>query len=103
MKTVLKFGGASIQDAERIRNVRNIVHSFQDTKAILVVSALGKTTNALEEILKLWFQQDNSWKNALNTLLQLHLKIANDLSLHASKIRCSNSSPSSLLLILFCR
>lgn len=85
MKTVLKFGGASIQDAERIRNVRNIVHSFRDTKAILVVSALGKTTNALEEILKLWFQQDYSWKNALNTLLQLHLKIANDLSLHSSK------------------
>jgi aspartate kinase len=84
MKTVLKFGGASIQDAERIRNVRGIVQSYQEKEPILVVSALGKTTNDLEEILKQWYQQNPIWKTSLNQLLAIHLNIATALSSNAS-------------------
>ncbi len=84
MITVLKFGGASIQDAERIRNVRGIVQSYQEKAPILVVSALGKTTNALEEILKQWYQQDPIWQASLNQLLAIHLQIATALSSNAS-------------------
>lgn len=47
---VFKFGGASIKNADAIRNVASIVTNYQNGKLVLVVSALGKTTNALEEI-----------------------------------------------------
>ncbi len=47
---VFKFGGASIKNADAIRNVAEIVTNYKNGKLVLVVSALGKTTNALEEI-----------------------------------------------------
>ncbi len=49
---VFKFGGASVKDADAIRNVANILQQYQEEKLVIVVSAMGKTTNALEEILK---------------------------------------------------
>ncbi len=45
---VFKFGGASIKNADAIKNVADIVASYKGSKLVLVVSALGKTTNALE-------------------------------------------------------
>lgn len=47
---VFKFGGASIKNADAIRNVATIVETYKNSKLVLVVSALGKTTNALEEV-----------------------------------------------------
>jgi aspartate kinase len=48
---VLKFGGASVKDAEGIRNLAKIVAAEKDN-LLIVVSAFGKTTNALESLLK---------------------------------------------------
>ncbi len=48
---VLKFGGVSIQTVSAIRNVANIIKGYQGEKLLVVVSAMGKTTNALEAIL----------------------------------------------------
>ncbi|HMN91361.1 MAG TPA: aspartate kinase, partial [Saprospiraceae bacterium] len=47
---VFKFGGASVKDAEGVKNVANILHRFKNEKIVIVVSAMGKTTNALEEV-----------------------------------------------------
>jgi len=47
---VYKFGGSSVKDAEAIRNVASIIRSNNDTPLVVVVSAMGKTTNALEEV-----------------------------------------------------
>ena len=47
---VFKFGGASLKDADAIRHVGTILERFRDQKLIIVVSAMGKTTNALEEV-----------------------------------------------------
>lgn len=47
---VFKFGGASVRDAAGVRNVASIVHRFEDDDLIIVVSAMGKTTNALEGV-----------------------------------------------------
>ena len=44
---IFKFGGASVKDAESVRNLASIVKSFPDD-LVIVVSAMGKTTNALE-------------------------------------------------------
>ena len=47
---VFKFGGASVSTAERIRNVGQILQKFSGEKILVVVSAMGKTTNALEQV-----------------------------------------------------
>lgn len=54
---VFKFGGASISTAERIRNVGKIISSF-DGPVLVVVSALGKTTNALEEVVTSFYKKN---------------------------------------------
>ncbi len=47
---VFKFGGASLKDASAIRHVGKILQGFADQRLVIVVSAMGKTTNALEEV-----------------------------------------------------
>jgi len=47
---VFKFGGASVRDAEAIKNVASILSLYPSTKLTVVVSAMGKSTNKLEEI-----------------------------------------------------
>jgi aspartate kinase len=50
---VFKFGGASLKDAAGIRNVASIIESYSGKNLLVVVSAMGKTTNALEKIVDL--------------------------------------------------
>lgn len=47
---VFKFGGASINSIERIKNVGKIIESFRGDNILVIISAIGKTTNALEEV-----------------------------------------------------
>jgi aspartate kinase len=47
---VFKFGGASVKDAPGVRNVATVLRAFPDDDLVIVVSAMGKTTNALEEV-----------------------------------------------------
>lgn len=47
---VFKFGGASVKDAEGVRNVAKVLSHFPGDDLLIVVSAMGKTTNALEEV-----------------------------------------------------
>jgi aspartate kinase len=53
---VFKFGGASVQQTEKIQNVANILRSYPDQKILIVVSAMGKTTNALEKVAEAFFE-----------------------------------------------
>lgn len=54
---VFKFGGASVQNPEAVKNVVNILHLFEGEKLVVVISAMGKTTNALEVIVELLCQR----------------------------------------------
>ncbi|MBK7271512.1 MAG: hypothetical protein IPI07_19090 [Flavobacteriales bacterium] len=47
---VFKFGGASVKDAAGVRNVASVLEHFLSDDLLIVVSAMGKTTNALEEV-----------------------------------------------------
>ena len=47
IKKIYKFGGASVKDADAVRNLAQIVSQHKDEDIMLVVSAMGKTTNAL--------------------------------------------------------
>ena len=55
---VFKFGGASIKDAAAIKNVANILNKHQGQNLVIVVSATGKTTNALEKVVESHQKQD---------------------------------------------
>ncbi len=75
---VFKFGGASVKDAKRVRNLLEIVKRFNDN-LIIVVSAFGKTTNALEELLELSVDNTSNCINKFETLKSYHFKIIKDL------------------------
>ena len=52
---VFKFGGASINTVERIKNTAAIIESFKGEKILIIISAMGKTTNALEKVVDAFF------------------------------------------------
>jgi aspartate kinase len=53
---VFKFGGASINSTERIKNTGDIIQSFKGEKLLIIISAMGKTTNALEKVVDAFFE-----------------------------------------------
>jgi aspartate kinase len=75
---VYKFGGASVRDAAGIQNLMKIV-SEEKENLVVVVSAFGKTTNALENVLKSWLSGDNNYINLLEEVCNFHLSIADAL------------------------
>ena len=83
---VYKFGGASVKDAEGIRNLLNIVKSEPDN-LVVVVSAFGKTTNALERVLKAWLNKEEQYTVLLNEIYNGHLSVINDLFGQGSEAR----------------
>jgi aspartate kinase len=52
---VFKFGGASVNNIERIENVKNIINLYQGEGLMVIISAMGKTTNALEKVVEAYF------------------------------------------------
>ena len=49
---VFKFGGASVKDAASFKKVLNVLENFRDTELFIVISAMGKMTNAFEKLLE---------------------------------------------------
>lgn len=86
---LFKFGGASVRDADNIRNIREIVGKYNEDKLILVVSAMGKTTNALEEVHKAMQSGEDAAREKLNGIVQNHLQCAEDLGLKRAEIKSS--------------
>jgi aspartate kinase len=76
---VYKFGGASVKDAAGIKNLFEIV-SKEESELVIVVSAIGKTTNALEKILDAWFADNQVYHKLIEDLLHFHFKILDGLN-----------------------
>lgn len=76
---VFKFGGASVKDSSAVKNVATILKDYQGDNLVIVVSAMGKTTNALEQILADWFNQDELKQQHLEQLFNYHQQIMNNL------------------------
>jgi aspartate kinase len=79
MIQVFKFGGASVKDAKGVRNVAKVIELMGKTQKVIVISAMGKTTNALEHIIALYFAQDNNLKAEIENLRQYHHDILDEL------------------------
>src|SRR5699024_2301067 len=78
---VHKFGGASMKDAPAIINVGQIIERFQQEKTIIVISATGKTTNALEEVVQIFFHNKEQALTILDDIATMHQTIIRDLHL----------------------
>ncbi len=76
---VYKFGGASIKDALGIKNLVKVLEQTHAGNLVVVVSAMGKTTNALENVLHSYFENDNKLAEALSSVKQYHYKILEEL------------------------
>ena len=82
---VFKFGGASVKDADGIRNVANLLQEvgYQDT--CMIVSAMGKTTNALEEVVRRYFSNEN-FAEKIDEVEKDHIAIATEVFENATEV-----------------
>jgi aspartate kinase len=79
---VFKFGGASVKDANAVRNVSDILNLFSGEKITVVVSAMGKTTNKLEEIVKAYSKNEPKiFKALVDDIYDFHMNIMGELFL----------------------
>lgn len=77
---IFKFGGASLKNSDRLIRVRNIVAANQQDKLLVVVSAMGDTTDLLEDIVTAAYHKKN-FRKELGDLKKFHLNLCEDLSI----------------------
>jgi len=75
---VFKFGGASVKDADGIINLYNIVKEETD-RLVIIISAFGKTTNALERLHLAWRDSDPGFQSLFSEIMEYHLQVAEKL------------------------
>ena len=76
---LFKFGGASVKDAEGVKNVASVVQKTGHEDLVIVVSAMGKMTNALEHLVDVYFNSPIKLKETILEIKTFHTSIANDL------------------------
>ena len=76
---IFKFGGASVKDADGIKNVYNVLQQVGFEDVLLVVSAMGKTTNALEVVIKNYFEKSSELQSSVQDVKKYHNQILLDL------------------------
>lgn len=74
---VFKFGGASVKDAEAVRNIAGIINGSQNL--VVVISAMGKITNLMELLLKSYFSNNGKANEFFKQVTAFHNKICNEL------------------------
>lgn len=72
---VFKFGGASVKDVDGIVNLADVVKGFSDKQLLIVVSAMGKTTNALEKLTKAYVEQTDNLHEVFEEVKKYHYDI----------------------------
>jgi len=89
---VFKFGGASVSTAERIKNVGEILKKYSNEKLLIVVSAMGKTTNALEKVVEAFYSGDQQKALQLfQSIKEDHLAIIQELGIANSPLTTHHS------------
>jgi len=84
---VFKFGGASVKDANGVKNICEVLKLFPNEQLIIVVSAMGKTTNALERLVNAFCNKTEDVNSILDEIRIYHDEIMNQLFVdHANEI-----------------
>jgi aspartate kinase len=81
---VFKFGGASVKDAQGVKNVVEVFKQFPNQKIAVVVSAMGKTTNSLERLAKAFFYKTENAEIILEEIKKYHVDICHHLFANSS-------------------
>lgn len=76
---VFKFGGASIKDANGVKNLASVLNKTGHKNTLIVVSAMGKTTNAIELLIKNYFENKKELQSSLQEVKKYHNEILLDL------------------------
>ena len=76
---VFKFGGASVKDANGVKNIASVLQKVGYKKTLVVVSAMGKTTNAIELVIKNYFENKTELQSSLQEVKKYHNEILLDL------------------------
>ncbi|AXT51654.1 aspartate kinase [Aquimarina sp. BL5] len=76
---VFKFGGASVKDAKGVKNVIEVLKKVGNSNILIIVSAMGKTTNALEIVVSHYLNNHPELKNAIDFIKKYHIEILKDL------------------------
>src|ERR1051326_6730045 len=76
---VFKFGGASVKNAEAVRNIGKILQQTGDEELLVVVSAMGKTTNALELLAKAYYHQSGEKQKLYRDIKLFHDQVIAEL------------------------
>ncbi|MBD3749128.1 MAG: aspartate kinase [Sphingobacteriales bacterium] len=84
MTQVFKFGGASVKDADGIKNLAEIVKLNSTKPLLIVISAMGKTTNALEKLTDSYFYQKEDIEQVFDEIKGYHFQILHQLFTDAS-------------------
>lgn len=79
---VFKFGGASVKDAAAVKNVANVLNLFTKEQLLVVVSAMGKTTNALEQLAEAYYKKQKSKNTIYKEIKAFHDQIIAGLLQH---------------------
>lgn len=79
---IFKFGGASVKDAEGIHNMYRVLEQTGHAQTLIVVSAMGKTTNAFEKLIEAYFDDAKQLESQLNEIIDYHLGIMNEIFDH---------------------
>ncbi len=75
---VFKFGGASLRNAQAVRNMSTIVRDYANGPLLVVVSAMDKTTNALERVVYNFLRGGN-YQSEITTIFEYHQNLVNEL------------------------
>ena len=76
---VYKFGGASVKDAQGVKQVVNVLKKTSEPSMVVVISAMGKTTNAFEKIVQSYLSKNPDLPSQITTVFGQHLSIAESL------------------------
>ena len=76
---IFKFGGASVKDADGIHNMYRVLEQTGHENTLIVVSAMGKTTNAIEKLIEVYFEDSQKTESQLSEVIDYHLGIMNEI------------------------
>nr|WP_298922874.1 aspartate kinase [uncultured Allomuricauda sp.] len=76
---VFKFGGASVKDAEGVRNVVKVLQEVGHEDTLVVISAMGKMTNAMEKVVASYFKDKQAITASIQEVIDYHESILSDL------------------------
>ncbi|SHI74996.1 aspartate kinase [Algibacter luteus] len=76
---VFKFGGASVKDAKGVKNLASVLKKVGHKNTLIIVSAMGKTTNAIEGVIKNYFENKTELQSAIQEVKKFHNEILLDL------------------------